>query len=339
MQRCLALGGLIYHPEDDAIQSEDMGDKEDNYLAAPASVIVGQPDKPNLRILSAKLNSNSFELPAKRPVDESTPFGSELTLNMEVESMAQDTELPVDITFALDIDGQSYPLSLAGNQGSRPSKQAVKNYPVTCREETREGYPAGERCASLFRQDQQGYTYKLYIDDAAYDALAAKTADTTVNMVIQLDPEKTVSEWENNTADNVKTMPVMFLALRANTRQTRSLTNTPSTYNNSFFDLSEEDDYGNDDFGAGYAFNAEMTYDEGCVNGDGDSDNDCTGNGDIAYPSAVALDGTDNRVYINIFGNELDILNVGVGADINGDKIICTWFEHDVDVLGLDVYG
>jgi hypothetical protein len=262
-----SIGRFDYHPEDDALQSEDFSDRDDNFLAAPATVIIGQPNKPNLRILSAELNSNSFELPAKRPTEGGTPFTSELTLNMEVESMAQDTELPVDVTFALEIDGQSYPLSFADNQSSRPSKADVKTYPVICREESRDGYPAGERCASLFRQEQTGYTYKLYINGEAYDALTTKTADSTVNLVIQLDPNQTIREWENNTADNVKVMPVMFLVASEENRTRRSTRSTSddnelSTYDNEFFDLGNPGEtYGNDDFGVGYAFNAKMTYD------------------------------------------------------------------------------
>ncbi|MDM8564109.1 PA14 domain-containing protein [Candidatus Halobeggiatoa sp. HSG11] len=340
-----SIGRFDYNPEDDALQSEDAADKQDNFLAAPASVIVGQPDKPNLRILFAELNSNSFELPRKRPVDGSSQFSSELVLNMEVESMAQDTELPVDIVFALDIDGQSYPLSIADNSGRRPSLVTKKTYPVSCREETREGYPAGERCASLFKQDQQGYTYKLYIDEAAYDALAALTADSTVNLVIQLDPDKTVTEWENNTADNVKTMPVMFLASPEDVGTTRSTRrsvraddsgHSPQTGNweswvtdygiDLFNPLDEAEEYGTDDFGVGYAFQASLTYAENTHNS-------------TTYPYAASFDGTGNRVYVGIFGYEIDMLSVDVGADINGDQLLCTWFGYDVDIIGDDIWS
>ncbi|MDM8564110.1 PA14 domain-containing protein [Candidatus Halobeggiatoa sp. HSG11] len=339
-----SIGRFDYNPEDDALQSEDAADKQDNFLAAPASVIVGQPDKPNLRILSAELNSNSFELPRKRPVDGGSQFSSELVLNMEVESMAQDTGLPVNIVFALDIDGQSYPLSIADNSGRRPSLVTKKTYPMSCRAETREGYPAGERCASLFKQDQQGYTYKLYIDGAAYDVLAAKTSDSTVNLVIQLDPTKTVTEWENNTADNVKTMPVMFLASQEDvgtTRSTRRSVRAGSSQLSGtwkeevtdygidlFTPLDEAEEYGTDDIGIGYEFQASLTYAEGSVT---QSDNTV-----VNYPYAAAFDGTGNRVYFGIFGYEIDVLSVDVGADINGDKLLCTWFGYDVDVIGLN---
>jgi len=335
-----SINRFDYHPEDDALQSEDLLDVADNFLAAPASVIIGQPDKPNLRILSAELNSNSFELPAKRPTEGSTPFSSELTLNMEVESMAQDTKLPVDITFVLEVDGQSYPLTFASNEGSRPSKLDVKSYPVTCRKETRESYPEGDRCASLFRQEQTGYTYKLYINADAYDALAAKTADTLIDLVIQLDPEATVDEWENNTADNIKAMPVMFLVAQEDSdtrftrRSTRELTNTPYDYSQltngeELFSLAGIDDvnnfYGNDDFGAGYEFNATMTYANGSYQG-------------TEYPYAASFDGENNRAYISIFSFEIDMLRIDVEADVNGDKLICSWFEYNVDILEQDIF-
>ncbi len=325
-----SIGRFDYHPEDDALQSEDLADQQDNYLAAPASVIVGQPDKPNLRILSAELNSNSLELPASRPSADSTPFSSDLTLNLEVESMARDTEAPVEIRFALELDGQYYPLTFADNQGRRPSKLEQKIYPVTCRAEDREGYPPGERCASLFRQEQQGYTYRLYLSPEAYDALAAKEQDSLAHLMILLDPAGHIEEWEDNTADNVRAMPVMYLppdgTARTARRAPRGLSNTLGSYSNSLFSLSEEELYGSDDFGAGYAFNAGLSYEQGSYN-------------NISYPYAAALDGTGNRAYVSIFGYQIDMLSVDVGADINGDKIICSWFEYDVDVLEMDKYA
>jgi len=47
---------------DDALQGEET-DISDNYKAAPASIIIGTPDLPNLRILLTELDTNSFELP------------------------------------------------------------------------------------------------------------------------------------------------------------------------------------------------------------------------------------------------------------------------------------
>ncbi len=320
-----SIGRFDYNPEDDALQSEDTGDADDNFMAAPASVIIGQPDKPNLRILSAKLNTSSFELPDNRPSGASAGSTSELVLNMEVESMAQDTTLPVDIAFSLEVDGQIFPISYRdANESGYPVKRDKKTYQVSCVPETRPGFPDGERCASLFRQDQQGFTYSLYIDGDAYDALSSKTSDAVCRLVIQLDPEETVDEWENNTADNVKKMPVMFLASQAKgRRQARRATSKV------VFDEGADQEYGNSDFGVSYNFGAALSYEESTLNG-------------TTYPSAAHFDAGDNGLLVTIFGNAVVILNVGADFKYDVDHLTdtnYTSFYWGLTVMNETVFG
>ncbi len=309
-----------YSPEDDAIQGEETSDLSDNYMVASAATIIGNPDKPNLRILSAKLLSSSFELPGSRPDKNSVPEFSELNLNMEVESMAQDTTLPVDVIFELEVDGQKYPMSFFGvsDQGN-PFKSEKQTYPVTCRPEDREGYPEGDRCASLFRQEQTGKTYHLFINDAAYDVLSTKTADTSCTLVITMDPLDTVEEYSDNKVDNVMRMPVMFL------RQTENRQIRGGPYAKELFNCSKEESYGNEKFGAGYKFGPKMTYNENTFNG-------------VTYPYAANFDGS-NGLWVNVFKQKITILDVGASFDFNGDNIIESWFDYGVTVLGVKVYG
>ncbi|MCP4111319.1 MAG: hypothetical protein GY749_38290, partial [Desulfobacteraceae bacterium] len=330
-----SIGRFDYHSEDDALQSEDSADRSDNFMVAPASVIIGQPDKPNLRILSAKLNTNSLVLPNNPPAETSAPAQSDLSLNMEVESMSRDTEEAVDIVFGLEIDGTTYPLSIGASRGRKIVKTDKKTYEVSCRSE-------GSRCASLFRQEQQGHTYKLYLGTEAYDALASKASDTLCNLIVTVDPDGNVDEWEDNKADNVKEMPVMFLA--ASKRKRRFDTTECSNSNLVEYDYGYEcnffennvgisnpsggEVYGNSTFNVGYSFGCDMSYE---MDASGD------------YPTAAQFDAmseyNQNKIYVTVFGYEQEILGIGVGFDVDTTDIGTSYFGYKAYVLGLSEWS
>jgi Tol biopolymer transport system component/predicted aspartyl protease len=303
--------------------SGDQGEETDlsgtrTAVSEPVTVIT--PDKPDLRILSAKLDSNSFELPSVRPDAASVGEISELNLNMEVMSAAQDTALPVDVTFELEIDGQKYPMSfLSVNAGGLPFKSEKQTCPAVCRPEDREGLPAGTRCASLFSQEQLGKTYQLFINGAAYDALKAKTDDTTCTLIVTLDPANTVSEYSDNKLDNVMQMPVICLR----PMQARG-------YSKTWFDCSRSESYGNNDFGAGCKAAAGMTYKENTC-----STGDCKG---ITYPSAANFDGS-HELWAKVFGYKSAVLNMDADFDFNGDKVTASYFDYSVKAFDKKVWG
>ncbi|OQX12411.1 MAG: hypothetical protein BWK80_43810 [Desulfobacteraceae bacterium IS3] len=298
--------------EDSAIQDEETGDLSVNRMPASVPVTVIKSDKPDLRILSAKLDSNSFELPVSRPDAASVAEIGELNLNMEVESAAQDAKLPVDVTFKLEIDGQKYPMSFFSiSEQGLPVKSEKQTYPALCRPEDREGYPAGNRCASLFSQEQVGKTYHLFIADTAYDALKAKAEDTTCTLVITMDPENTVTEYSDNKVDNVMRMPVMFLT------QTQA-----RGYSKTWFDYTRADSYGNNNFSVGYKAESGMTYSR-------------VGN---LLPTAANFNG-GNELWARVFGYKTAVLNMNAEFDFNGDKVTKSYFDYNVTSFGNKIWG
>ncbi|MBF0339599.1 MAG: PD40 domain-containing protein [Magnetococcales bacterium] len=318
-----SIGQFDYTQTDDALQSETAANQSDNVLIAPASVLIGQPDKPNLRILSTTLGNNSLELPAKRPDTNSTPpVTPDLSLNMEVESMAQDTTVPVKITMELQLAGQTYPLSiLTTDANGRPSLAESKNYDVTCVKEKGQ-----DRCASLFRQNQQGYTYQLYLNRDAYDALAQLTGDVQGKLVIRVDPEGKVDEWENNRADNVKEMPVMFLShsntAAPNAKRTARFYDTGAASTNYVHMGDSSSVYGSKSIiGVSYNLGADVNY------------------GDIAsnIPHTAEFDAGANNFSVWIFGYEIGLLGLDTGAQFDGDNPFCSNMHLEMKVLGVNI--
>lgn len=311
--------------EDDAIQGEDAADLADNFMVSSAATIIGNPDKPNLRILSSELYTNSFELPESRPSMEWVPEYYDLSLNLEVESMAQDTDLPVDIIFELDVNGTKYPLTISESDGYGGVKKMEKQtYEVGCRDEDRPGYPEGDRCASLFRQEQTGKTYSIYLNEDAYDALENIEEDTVCSLIITVDPKKTVEEYEDNLVDNILTMPVMFLAPEP------EVTTSALRDGTKIFDLTQEDFYGDSDrnFGIGYKVGPSMYYKSSSFKG-------------MTIPYAVNFDAT-NTLYVVVFGDQVDILVVGPSFDFDCEtsaKVEASYFDYGVDVLGFRIWG
>ncbi|MBF0192256.1 MAG: PD40 domain-containing protein [Magnetococcales bacterium] len=318
-----SIGQYDYDHTDDALQSESASNQADNILVAPASVLVGQPDKPNLRILSATLGSNSLELPAKRlDTDATPPTIADLSLNMEVESMAQDTTVPVNVTAELQLGGQTFPLGImASDARGRPYLQSAKSYEVSCVKEK-----GADRCASLFRQSQRGFTYKLYLNGAAYDTIAQLHGDTQGTLVIRLDPEGNVSEWENNRADNVKEMPVMFLATShaataaGKSRHARYYDSNGSA--TSFVSMGTSESYGSTSTVAvGYTLGADVTY------------GDITNN----VPHAAEFDASSNEFAVWIFGQKISLLGLDTGAQFDGNDPYCSDMNLDITVLGVNI--
>ncbi|MBF0631180.1 MAG: PD40 domain-containing protein [Magnetococcales bacterium] len=318
-----SIGMADYVREDDALQSESLTDSADNVLVAPASVIVGVPTQPNLRILSATLTNNSLQLPSKRLESGATPpINADLSLNMEVESMAQDTTVPVDVTMELQLNGQTFPLSiLHTNDKGYPSLKTKKSYEVQC---VQEG--GKERCASLFRQNQQGFTYQLYLSAAAYDTLSALSQDTEGSLVIRVDPEGQVQEWENNRQDNVKSMPIMFLASRKTTDVSKQLrTGSSSGTSTNFISYANVDkSYGNSTIGIEY--NTGVSVDSI----DSDADN---------VPEWAELDAGSSEFKLNLFGASISLFSLELGATLDGEDPFCSEMGITEKIFGTTVFS
>jgi hypothetical protein len=99
-------------------------------LHAPATVIVGKPDKPNLRILSAKLDNASFVLDRSEQGDE--PL---FTLTSRISSQALNVTEPVSASFELrlpghviDVAGQDLGPAAFDSQAEFEAAPAVTTY-------------------------------------------------------------------------------------------------------------------------------------------------------------------------------------------------------------------
>ncbi|GAB6096258.1 hypothetical protein JCM14469_25110 [Desulfatiferula olefinivorans] len=313
--------------EDDALQGESDGDLSDNFMVASASTIIGNPTLPNLRILSYELYTNSFELPASEPDPDVVPEQYDLSLNLEVESMAQDTTLPVDITFDLVIGGTSYPMTLAEpNEYNVLLKKDKETYAVTCRPEDRDGYPAGDRCASLYRQEQTGKTYSLHMNAEAYDALSGLSEDTLCYLTVKVDPDLTVEEYNDNLADNTITLPIMFLAPEPEAKSSK-MTALPGSTKSNLFDLRGGNNYGNDDFGIGYEIGPKIDYMYVTFEG-------------YESPYAVDFNGT-GKVTATLFGLDITPLEAGPKFDFDFTEtgLKNSYFDYGIWTFGLRVFG
>ncbi len=351
-----ALNRADYVAHDDALQGEETGDLADNYLAAPASIIIGNPDKPNLRILFAELVNNSFVLP--KPAEQKPENGeipdvrdeletpdeveistdekaaleilsnASLELNMEVESMGLDTVEPVDITFELAFDAVSYPLSfLHQDEAGNLIKAPKMTYDKECRQqENAEVSPAGERCASLFRQEKRGHTYALYIDDAASKALLKKQSDTTVELIVKIDPDNKITEWENNTSDNVKRFTIKYLVAQ-NEQRTRASETTDLLANiTGLSELIKPRKAGNPaTFEAGFKIGPTLTY----------RTDDSWG---VTLPMGATAD-FDNEVWATIYGKKNVILRVQAGFNFDIDDITSSHASARVTVMDRAIFN
>ncbi|MBU1171664.1 MAG: hypothetical protein KKD44_19090, partial [Proteobacteria bacterium] len=282
---------------------------------------------PNLRILSYELYTNSFELPTAEPIADVVPEQYDLSLNLEVESMAKDTTLPVDITFDLVIGGTTYPMTFSEpNEYNLLRKKDKQTYEVTCRSEDRDGYPAGDHCASLYRQEQTGKTYSLLMNADAYNALKDMTTDTVCSLVVKMDPDLTVEEYNDNLADNTVTLTVMFLAPEPESKSSK-MSVQPGYTEKNIFNKKGGQSFGNDDFGIGYEIGPKMDY--RYVMSDG-----------YESPYAVNFEGT-GKVTGKIFSIDVTPLEVGpkFDFDFSTGGLEQSYFDYGLWTFGLRIWG
>ncbi len=313
--------------EDDDLQGESDEDLADNYMVASASTIIGTPSLPNLRILSHELFTNSFELPSAEPDPTVVPEQYDLSLNLEVESMAQDTTQPVDITFDLMIGEKTYSMTFAEPNGYGVlQKKSEQTYDVECRPEDREGYPSGDRCASLYRQEQTGKTYSLFMNADAYEELNTLTSDTICYLVVKMDPDRTIAEYNDNVADNTISIPVMFLAPETAVMEIQMSSQPGSTLKN-MFDLRGGNTYGNSDFGIGYEIGPKLDYMQVIYDG-------------YETPYAANFIGT-GKITGKLFGNSFTPLEVGpkFDFDFSSGGLEKSYFEYGVWTFGTRIWG
>jgi len=323
--------------ENTGTQGEAVTDLSNN-LMSPGSMIIGNPDKPNLRILYTGLTSNAFVLPAQRPDDTllGAPDRQDLQLSLEVESMAQDTVEPVDIRFALDIGGTRYPLTFRSKSASGALvKSDVYTYAKHCVSEEQPGGGFADHCAALFRQDQQGRTYDFYLNAAAYDALAAKISDTPVNLIVSLDPDNRIVEWQDNKSDNVKSLALMYLAgnKAANGRRTaedeeeESCSSAYAKYPVMMVCAVANGEDGNpENVKAGYEFGPVMSYRNDTIYG-------------VTIPTAFQFELKSN-IWAQLLNKDpFDILRVEPTLDFDIDNIPGSQVDFVVNMLGQQVFS
>jgi len=310
------------HPEDDIAQGED-NNEDDNIMVHSSTMIIGKPDKSNLRILSTSLTSNAFELPGPLPkhleaYSDTISGTSVIQLNLETESMAQDTKEDVGIVFDLKIGTNIYRLytDYTDENGESGITQKIL-YREECRPEDRPDYPQGQRCASLFRQEPIGKTFNLYLDHDAENALKNKTFNTICRLIISLDSDNAVSEWKDNTSDNTETLNIMYLAKKNNSTDQE---NDPCSDFCTLFEYKKADSSGNEKFASGYDIGPELKYKKGTA-------------GPLkGMPTAVNLN-TDNEVWVKMFGNKTTLLKAWVFLNADIDDIIGSYFDYGVNVV------
>ena len=179
---------------------------------APATVIVGKPDRPNLRVLSAKLDNASFELDRSEKGDD--PM---FTVTGRMSSQALDLTEPVTATFVLklpghvvDVPGQdlgqaafdSEEAFLAAPATTTYKYDANRSFPLLVRrteglaesvtyeprcftreevDEDTEEVTFVEECAVIFNEEGLDDVYQLHLDADAIRLLEATRSHPTLN--------------------------------------------------------------------------------------------------------------------------------------------------------------
>ncbi len=298
-----------------AQQDGDVRLGEAALLHAPATVIVGKPDKPNLRILSAKLDNASFELDRSEKDDD--PM---FTLSGRMSSQAVNLTSPATSSFVLQLPG--HVIDVPGQDlgpGSFDTPEAYEAAPATTTYvyDANRSFPLMVRrtegvaenvtyeqrcftrevvdpdteevtlvddCAVIFNEAGLDDVYQLHLGADAIRLLEATRANAALNPALDENGElagkivMTVStaqaEYNDNLADNVKELEVVFMAPEPAAAATATdvdsggVTEVANAFGQSgpypyvTQDNRKGQSWGNEWFGASYQFDTKANYDK-----------------------------------------------------------------------------
>lgn len=330
---------------------------------APATVIVGKPDRANLRVLYTKMDNSSFEL------DDTE--GSKIamfTMSARMSSQAFDLTEPVTATFELKLPGHSpktpgqdlgaswfeakgldfesappttewvydaertFPLLFQQTEGL----VASRTYESVCRTETVAPDAAAgpdaeptevEHCAVIVNEEGRDDVYRLYLRPEDTTLLGLTAGLTAFNPGLDANGEvqgqlvyRLVTaqlQYQDNVADDIATVPVVFMAPAADRSATgtdvddggvgEAANGTKGPYAYVIKDSLSESTSGNDWFGAGYRLensaSAEKRFDIVTA----------------GYRSAGA------KLWAMILKKQLDIIDIGGNLDWNQRNPIDQW--------------
>ncbi|NQZ11416.1 MAG: hypothetical protein HRT35_30050 [Algicola sp.] len=313
-----------FFPHDDTLQGEESHHLDDNMVIALDSITIVQPDKTNLRILDAELhNGNALDL-SDHGDDHLIRNDAHFNLSLQLEAMVHDIEEQVDIVFTLEVPGlEAFPLYMVTDGTAGTTLEPLWSYQKKCHytanysmaELALEG-TVGVNCASLFAGQPLGGTHNLYLDQSARETLNLLTTDTAAKLVIRVDPDNVIGDWQGNTDDDSLRLPVMLLT------GGQALNRRPGPYKNVVFDKGVKRDMGNPDFfSVGYDLNAALSY---------------ATNGVIPYAGYF---NAPNSLNVTVLTQDFNVLDVGMEMEFNADDIISSHWDWHVDVNGNRVYG
>lgn len=284
-------------------------------LHAPATVIVGKPDKPNLRILSARLDNSSFVLDRSEKDD-----GAMFTVSARLSSQAVNLTSPATASFSLRLPG--HVVDVAGRDlgpGAFATEEEYAAAPATTtwrydanrtfallprrtggvadrvtyepRCYSREVYDEAtdsvnvvDHCATIFNEEGLDDVYQLHLPADAIRLLEATLSQRALNPGLDANDElagtlvMTVStpqaEYRDNLADNVKELPVVFMAPRpaapaaptdtdnAGVTEVANAFGQQGPYPYVTQQNRQGQSWGNEWFGASYQFDTNASYDK-----------------------------------------------------------------------------
>ncbi|MBL8785343.1 MAG: hypothetical protein JNJ59_10600 [Deltaproteobacteria bacterium] len=284
-------------------------------LHAPATVIVGKPDHPNLRILSAKLDNASFELDRSEKGDSAM-----FTVSGRMSSQGLNLTSEANASFALrlpghviDVPGQdlgpsafasnedylaapatttyrydanrSFPLAVRRTEGLAPSVSYQQRcFTREVADEVTGDVSTFDDCAVIFNEEGLDDVYQLHLSTDAIRLLESTESNKAVNPGLDANGEihgtlvMTVAtaqpEYQDNHADNVKEMPVVFMAPEPAVAATPADTDNggvaevANAYGQSgpYPYVTQQNrqgqSWGNEWFGASYQFDTNASYDK-----------------------------------------------------------------------------
>ena len=357
--------------------TEAVATTREYYNHVAGAMIVGEPDKTNLRVLLAEVENSSLLLNSAvekiaHSGDDVTP-SADIQLNLEVEAMAKNVDQPVNIKFDLLVDGTEYPLffydmdengaavhrteRVYDQQLCRVEEVAAQSF--TSNDELVATYSEASVAGQECQLSQEGESYQFALEDGSINndnnllcgcatMVRQEPIGEKFNLYLSTDAK---DELRGKEADYTAALRIRLDPENAVDEWNGNVSDNTKDISLAYLHAPEGTE--------GLARSLYMpndiasTFPQTIVDG---THGDYSGNGDFAagYNVGVAMAyrkipgtsvpaafyaGTPNWVKFKVFGHEVTFLDVGANLTVDLDDLHSTGLNYGVVILGHRIWG
>ncbi len=303
-------------------QGELIEDNPDNHRIASNTLLLSDPESPDIRIEHLSADEYSFSVGENylHENDFSIEGHDEMLLNLQLVGAHRNVLDPFHVNFDLEIPGHGvFPLLvLDENEQGEHVKRNFLEFDSHCYDQHLDDVQ-GEKveCAALFVNETRGVSAELHLTEEIYDILKTLDQDTECQVLVYVDSFDAIDE--HHETNNDSSLNIMYIP-DGNELPSPEVSVASSTelgpYSSTIKNSSKDSSWGKtDSVKSGYSSHFKVNKKPGSV--------------PTAFYSSLG-----SNAYGYIFGHRFDIFDAYVRGDLNINNVTASYFDAKLDLAG-----